>query len=572
MVRDLPKQGHSNIVSLFNAHKEDKTDFFKYYVPGVGTRFPEIGEMGESDDGKRFASGGEARVHWAMLQVYNAVHFALTTSELLNDVEAQVIVTSKSSVGLATWWRLGDSKMRSVFEQLQQRLLTAIEGKRPRITKIQLSVFGFSRGAAEARTFCQWIQKATNMRVGDAALNMRFLGIFDTVASVGLADSSPVGQGFMDWADGTMDINGVGQTVHYVAAHEIRQSFPLSTARIRSGYPSSTKEFVYPGAHSDIGGGYPPRSQGKAVDGRNALLSQIPLNDMYFEALNAGASLRTKKEMLPEHVTDFTVHGELDSFFSEYAKWTAYEEKENVAGSKGPPCENRMQYHMHLYWQWRAHVGADAKFRAMSSYTNADKQDQTDLWESEQDWRVDVKRAQEAVKPRRMFHPKAGYIELSPNATEVQREIVKAIAAANTVPQKVSDFFDRYVHDSHGGFWMLGPITDEERASFIAAIKQKKKKYDELMQDANRPGINPGYAANRRRLAASYELNSFERRVVEAQKNAPGSVPVMSDADAADLREIAGPIASSTLTVVLDTATRREPHGHGRYRRVFDRS
>ncbi|MDV6321142.1 hypothetical protein, partial [Chromohalobacter sp. HP20-39] len=92
----------------------------------------------------------------------------------------------------------------------------------PRITKVHLSVFGFSRGAAEARTCCQWIRKATKMKVGYAELNMRFLGIFDTVASVGLADSSPVGSGFMDWADGTMDIGDFEKVTHFVAAHEIR--------------------------------------------------------------------------------------------------------------------------------------------------------------------------------------------------------------------------------------------------------------------------------------------------------------------------------------------------------------
>ena len=79
------------------------------------------------------------------------------------------------------------------------RSLRAIEGKRPKVCKANVSVIGFSRGAAQARTFARWLQLATGGSVGGAVFNLRFLGIFDTVASVALADSSPVGgNGFMD--------------------------------------------------------------------------------------------------------------------------------------------------------------------------------------------------------------------------------------------------------------------------------------------------------------------------------------------------------------------------------------
>lgn len=565
MLRDLPELGHSNVVSLYNAHKSDKVENFRYYMPGVGTRFPEIGENTESDDGKRFSSGGEARIHWAMLQIYNALHWAYHRSDLVPEDEMKKLCINAVG-GLATFWRVGDDKMIGIFAGLQKRLLAAIKGQRPRVTKLHLSVFGFSRGAAEARTFCQWIQKATQMTVGEAALEIRFLGLFDTVASVGLADSSPVGQGFMDWANGTMDIHGVNQIVHYVAAHEIRQSFPLSTARLGGrGYPANTKEFVYPGAHSDLGGGYSPKSQGKAMAGRAALLSQIPLMDMYFEAMKAGVRLDTKEDMLPVAKVDFNVDPSLDKAFSDYAAWTQVQEKQNVASDGGPPVQNRMQYHMGLYWRWRASVGDDARFKAMSSYRNASRQDQVDLWESEQDWRADVKRAQAAVS-----RPQVVRGGTTP-ATPLEKQIVAEVNAAATVPANVSDFYDRYVHDSHGGFWMLGPITKENRTDFIASIKQKKAEYDRLMKKAAEPGINPGFARNMRRAAASYELNSMERRVLETDAQLPGSLPVMTDTDAQDLRDNAGMMAKAALSI-MGTATRREPHGHGRYRRVFDRS
>lgn len=568
MVRDMADQSHSNVVSLFNAHKDDQDANFRYYIPGVGTRFPDIGEDRESDDGKRFASGGEARIHWGLIQVYNALHRAYFKSDLIQPHEVRSLCLDE----LYTFWRLGDAKLTTTFKNIQNRLLTAIKDERPRVTKLNLSVFGFSRGSAEARTFCQWIQKAAeNMVIGEASLQLHFLGIFDTVASVGLADSSPVGQGFQDWADGTMDIRGVNQTVHYVAAHEIRQSFPLSTARIGAkSYPPNTKEFVYPGAHSDLGGGYPSKSQGKGMNGRTSLLSQIPLMDMYFEALSAGVRLRDKSEMDAVVERDFKVDPGLDKAFSDYAAWTKAQEKQNVANG-GEAVQNRMRYHMELYWRWRASKTDEASFKTMESYANSSKQDQQDLWESELDWQSDVKAAQEASKPTQVFNARAGvFVEQPPAANEVQKRIVRALAAAKDVPQNAGDFFDKYVHDSHAGFWMLGPITQENRQDFIASIKQKKATRDRLLKEAEAQG-NPGRARNFRNHASAYELNNFERRVLEADAKEPESLPLMTDADAADLRDNAGTAATVALKV-MGTGTRREPHGHGRYRRVFDKS
>ncbi|TXD56847.1 DUF2235 domain-containing protein [Ralstonia sp. TCR112] len=576
MERDMPSRSHSNVVVLFNAHRNDQSEHFRYYMPGVGTAFKEIGEPEETDAGKAYAAGGEARIHWGMLQVLNAVcrasigaNAASADAGLLTTAQMKRLVTTKS--GLATAWRLGDDKMISIFADLQKQLLAKIKDARPRVTKVHLSVFGFSRGAAEARTCCQWIRKATKMKVGYAELNMRFLGVFDTVASVGLADSSPVGSGFMDWADGTMDIGDFESVTHFVAAHEIRQSFPLSTARIGGKhYPKNTREYIYPGAHSDVGGGYGPGSQGKAINGRSELLSQIPLNDMYFEACNAGVKLLPKSEMQASLADDFSVSPALDKAFSAYSTWTTLSEKQNVADGKGLPCENRMQYHTHLYWRWRAHVSSDATFKAMSSYTHSDAQDRIDLWESELDWRRDVARAQEAMRPRRVFRGRFGFVDAPPTATQLQKQIVAEVNAAAKVTAGASDFFDKYVHDSHGGFWLLGPITAAQRTAFIADIKAKKAEHDRLLREAE-AATNPGYANNMRRAALAYELNGFERRVLEADAKSPGAVPIMSDADAADLRANAG-TGTSVAMWILGTETRREPHGHGRYRRVFDHS
>ncbi|WP_238319581.1 T6SS phospholipase effector Tle1-like catalytic domain-containing protein, partial [Xanthomonas maliensis] len=236
-------------------------------------------------------------------------------------------------------------------------------------------MFGFSRGAAEARTFSNWLTLATRGKVGSAQVNLRFLGIYDTVASVLLADSAPFGNGLFDWANKTMRIPEVEGALHYVAGHEIRRSFPLSTMRAGGSWPARSKEYVYPGAHSDIGGGYSPGDQGKARGGRSSLMSQIPLNDMYFEASNNGVKLRPFDEMVEQTKDDYKIDPSLEKAFAAYLEWSPPNEKgENLSGTKRGVMENRMEQQMQRYWRWRASRTEVAKFQAMQSYQHANTQ------------------------------------------------------------------------------------------------------------------------------------------------------------------------------------------------------
>ncbi len=164
-----------------------------------------------------------------MLLVYNAVCAAVTGNDLLQEAEMTRLVTSYGG-GLKTAWHLGNDKARTVLRGVHQRLLTAVEGRRPTVLRLNLSVFGFSRGAAQARTFCNWLQEATGAwwarpRSGCALLASstpspgrpgRFVTGGDRLHGLGRRhDGDP----------------GVERGLHYVAAHEIRRSFPLSTAR-----------------------------------------------------------------------------------------------------------------------------------------------------------------------------------------------------------------------------------------------------------------------------------------------------------------------------------------------------
>jgi hypothetical protein len=87
---DRKEQCHSNIVSLFDAHKDARgegavqdDECYRFYVPGVGTRFEEGFEYRESTEGKAMAKGGQARILFAVLQVYNAIHRAFNSDDAM---------------------------------------------------------------------------------------------------------------------------------------------------------------------------------------------------------------------------------------------------------------------------------------------------------------------------------------------------------------------------------------------------------------------------------------------------------------------------------------------------------
>jgi hypothetical protein len=531
--RDAADKSYSNIAVLHNAFRNvEKMGYFRYYIPGLGTRFPEIGELSESDDGKAMGAGGDSRLHYAMIQMYNCVHqVVIGGAPLVSPAETKIVVTSIDQ-GLKTVWLLGDRKRMAYFAQLEERLTSSIKDKRPRIKLLNLSVFGFSRGAAEARAFCNWLLQCCRDDGGaftfcGIPIRFQFLGIFDTVASVGLADSSPVGSGFLDWADGTLKIPmAVERCLHLVAAHEIRSSFPLSSGRDDGAYPENCSEIVYPGAHCDVGGGYSPGDQGKAKAGRSHLASQIPLLKMYLEAQKSGVPLLTLEELQHirdrETIRDLQIDEELAKRFTEYAKWSRMQSK---------TVEQVLFEHMRMYWRWRLHVSA--KFKELESYKAANEQDREDLIASELDFLGDVRKVQ-------ILRSEQSPIGMSQSQQAIEDEQNKKLA----VPMGVSQFFDEHIHDSHASFRLLGPITADDRKVAIRKIKEKKAK--------GKP------------------LNKLEVRALATDAIFPGKFPVMRDSDLDDLYGMTA--LSSRMAVSAITNTRREAGGHVRRRRVFDKS
>ncbi|BBF87083.1 hypothetical protein DLM_3495 [Aquitalea magnusonii] len=325
---DEAQNNHSNIGRLFRAaiqgDRAARDGFFAYYLQGVGTQFREIKEDGPSSAGLQYAAGGQMRIHWGFTRLIDALQRTISPDvdkfpNRLEDADAYNIASAMEFPPLndpndelqqqkRNWpaaWRRKEAMKLGLAKVLTHRQNQEV----PTVACLKVYVYGFSRGAAEARTFVYWLHEMCE-RGDDGGytlfgipIKIPFIGLFDTVASVGLAALTAPALGHMGWADDTMplpDAPGlIGQHVHLVSAHEQRICFPLDSTRWDTGHypPGHLGEFVYPGVHSDVGGGYGLGEQGKARDGIGSQLSQIALRRMYLFAFHAGAPLRLPKQV-----------------------------------------------------------------------------------------------------------------------------------------------------------------------------------------------------------------------------------------------------------------------------------
>jgi hypothetical protein len=363
------KRKHSNIVKLFQTHRfEPQNGYFRFYMPGVGTPFPEIGDnnkyLFDKNRGAIGAEKGEHRILWAFTQLLNAPHLFVTKTPLIPDDQAQKLVDSLAGydatvmdmvrAGIyptAALFKSLAEKRRDELNAWQDKLKAKLAGKKPGVEQINVSVFGFSRGAAEARAFVNWLfevckQEGGGWTFAGLPIRVQFLGIFDTVASVGLTNlfDNDLLAGHQSWADDNLEIHpGVEQCVHYVAGHEVRACFPADSVRVKSHYPANTMEVMYPGAHSDVGGGYAPGALGVSPT-QESSMSIIPGANMYQEARKAGVPLLPFATLRKEFIAALTPSDSVINDFNAYLKHA------NVGSG---PVEDMHRRHMALYFSYR---------------------------------------------------------------------------------------------------------------------------------------------------------------------------------------------------------------------------
>ncbi|WP_416051643.1 phospholipase effector Tle1 domain-containing protein [Cupriavidus basilensis] len=329
--RDSKGFAHTNVARLYNVTKERPGEgHFKYYIVGVGTPFPEVDEHTYSSTGKAFATGFGTRCVWGYTRLLHAVHWAISGKfdEIFmgNEIAAKICQQLNPTVTATVFGARPSSPLLEQKLNALAGLQRAMERDCQRnkvIKKVWVNVFGFSRGAASARVF---VSKLVNEWAKDGKLaglipyQVNFLGLFDTVASVGPPDSTASAldfdtfDGHFDWAgSGRLNVpKSVRRCVHFFSIHEQRMSFPLDTIRKGRSYPGGPDQLLevpYPGVHSDVGGSYPPGDQGKSVVNDAHKLGKIPLHDMYIEALKAGVPLLLKSEIETNRllVQDFAI-------------------------------------------------------------------------------------------------------------------------------------------------------------------------------------------------------------------------------------------------------------------------
>lgn len=350
---------HSNVAKLFRVHAPpDKVrGIYSFYIPGVGTYFPAIGDDGGSALGLGCGAMGQKRLDYALGR----------------------------------------------FDQFLASHLSRDKASTHAIVEINVSAFGFSRGAALARAFvnlllndrCELRAGKWVLKSGTRPVRIRFMGLFDTVASVGLpmstnttstagaaassvsymigsrlrdyratrpemlafstdalpgADPAPgIYDGHKDWGSMLEIHEAVEEVRHFVAAHEIRNSFPLDSVSVfRSGQiwkPGHFHETVYPGVHSDVGGSYAP-GEGARSELPAEKLGLIPLLHMYQYAMRRGVPLLPIDAWAQERKEDFDVAPNLFLDYNQYLK------KIGSSASLGAAINKNMEFY--FAWRFRA--------------------------------------------------------------------------------------------------------------------------------------------------------------------------------------------------------------------------
>ena len=387
----------SNVAKLFLLFDENnENSLYKEYIPGVGTPFSanDEGKPNEGEGsifGSALGYGGNARLCYAFWRLYS-------------------IILNKEGLGNGIIWEQSkrpekiENDVDTFPEYLNKHLREAIEKSRrekrktSKVSKIILYVFGFSRGAAEARSFVNRLSRlsgssAAQLKFGGIDVEVKFMGIFDTVASVGMVDiKSFRGNGILprwfgrlvdghwSWASPeNLVVPDNIRCVHYIAGNEARACFPLTMTEHQGNHTLK----LYPGAHSDVGGGYGFMEQGKYD------MSVIPGREMYDEAISAGTPF---KNLMPYDINQMklddvhTLYGEILAHHDFFTAFNAIKDDMSkmlkgvdIAQEGGDVCThaNNIAQYNQSYLVYR---GIMLRKISLSNKTPSKYQTQTKTW------------------------------------------------------------------------------------------------------------------------------------------------------------------------------------------------
>ena len=400
--RDFPKC-HSNVAALFDAHQENSREgILRLYYEGLGRAF-------------------SFRERYEETKVHTRGGVRTVKTEGYDEADDR---------------KLGKGFADGITERLEKALFELtdqIDEQRSakNIDEINLAVFGFSRGATEARAFLHWLAAHSKIKKAGAKLtydgvplNVKFLGIFDTVESVGWA-----GKNKMPELIKTKVPVFVEKCTHIVAAHELRSAFPLTQV------DRNHRCVVYPGAHSDIGGGYEPDEQG-----RSNQLARIALLQMLDEARGAGLKMISVGEMKKDEFLwrtrfgpSFEVPATVQKSLNDYLAIV------NPAGS----MTQHFQAHMEHYWRW-----------IDSGLAMEDAEQKSKIFKGNKDREEDFRILKHLLRFKARTPEGRGQSQNPPRR--------------DGIPAPVESFFETYVHDSFEHFSATGGTlqTDASTADY----------------------------------------------------------------------------------------------------------
>ena len=470
--RDSANLSDTNIARLYEVYDDVRANGYrKLYIPGVGTSFPDIGEYGESKAGSGCAFGCEGRVIFALLAVFNALHYSSSNKDMFG--KGSILALCRNNLNVADDHDcenlaklgmqhgllqpdVGNSDNRREFLTRQAgHLKEKLENGKPRAVECFVDVFGFSRGAAEARVFCHWLDELLiNGCLAGVPLHFRFVGIIDTVASAGFwsgttafVTNSTGGHGAWASSDSLSLPTSVRNCVHMIAMHELRRNFPLDEIGTDGKMQTGWVQHAYPGAHSDVGEGYKPGELGISVGDDSLKLSQIPLNHMLACAVAAGAPLK-KPIQIPGSYDPFAIHPDLAKAYADFI---------SQATPTPRPMYEWLQQYLNWRWQIRHHFettnqvkqASQAERKILLAFNNSLINDAAAMTRSAA---MGIGKRTFAVVTN-ILNTGARKDLLTTIALEPEaREVFALAQRAKPTPPALAALFDGYVHDSLAGF------------------------------------------------------------------------------------------------------------------------
>lgn len=153
-------------------------------------------------------------------------------------------------------------KVKKGYAKINARINKVYIKNKEYVSELTFHVFGFSRGAAAARSFITTTRAQFKKTHPKAKITYAFVGLFDIVSSYEPEGNfskygSALSHDFEnDVKELGLQLGGIPKkVVHLIAENEYRENFSLTT--IASSIAAGVGfELQIPGAHSDVGGGY----------------------------------------------------------------------------------------------------------------------------------------------------------------------------------------------------------------------------------------------------------------------------------------------------------------------------